>query len=120
MYSHIPFIQKLYSNSEACKAPTPWLRSVWNCNDLRNQIFNPQHKIFERVSRDTTVFHAYPADKKFRRNGRCYFTATDEIINLEYIVKRNIICKRKIYDIGKLKIWSSVLTDKHNHTDRIY
>ena len=93
---------------------------MWNSNGLRNQIFNPHHTIAERVSRDTTFFCAYLVDKKVTRKGRCYFTATNKIINLEYTVDRYIIYKRQVFDVRKLRIWSVELTDKRNHTDRIY
>jgi len=93
---------------------------MWNGDDLRKQIFNLHRTIAERVPCDTNFFVAYLADKKVLRKGRCCFTATNEIINLEYIVNRNIICKRKVLDVSKPKILSVVVTDKHNHTDRIY
>jgi len=67
-------------------------------------MFNLHLKFAECVSCDTTVFLAYLADKKAVRKDRCFFTATNGIINLEYIVNRNIICKRKVFDVSKPKI----------------
>jgi hypothetical protein len=71
---------------------------------LREQILTPHRTIFERISRDPTFFPSYLSHKKVRRKGLCYFTATNESINLEYIVNRNIICKRKVFDVRKPEI----------------
>jgi hypothetical protein len=67
------------------------------------KFLTPHRTIAERVSRDTTFFHAYLCDKKVLRKGRCYFTATNDIINLEYTVSRNIIFKREVLDVCKPK-----------------